>query len=46
MLMSFADAAIDTLDIVGPPGLRHYLASMRTYLYRSDLTHYSRPRTT
>lgn len=36
MLMSFADASIDKLNIVGPPGLCHYLASMRMYLYRSD----------
>ena len=43
--MSLADASMKKIDIVGPPGLMHQLASMRTYLYRfvpSELvTHHS-----
>lgn len=34
LLMSFADATISKLDLVGPPGLVHLLASMRLYTYR------------
>ncbi|KAF9454406.1 hypothetical protein P691DRAFT_717421 [Macrolepiota fuliginosa MF-IS2] len=37
MIMSSADSGIDKMDIIGPPGLRHYLASMRTYLYRKSI---------
>lgn len=32
--MSFADATISRLDIVGPPGLSHFLAAMRSYTFR------------
>jgi hypothetical protein len=34
LLMTFADATIKMLNVVGPPGLTHYLASMRLYAYR------------
>lgn len=34
LLMFFADAAIPKLDIVGPRGLMHFLAQMRSYLFR------------
>lgn len=34
MLMSSADQMLDTLDVVGPPGLAHSIASMRSYIYR------------
>lgn len=34
IIMTFADNAISKVDVVGPPGLRHYLASMRDYLFR------------
>ncbi|KAE9397976.1 hypothetical protein BT96DRAFT_995290 [Gymnopus androsaceus JB14] len=34
LLMSFADAGpAPRMDIVGPPGLKHFLATMRQYLY-------------
>lgn len=32
--MLCADAAIPALEIVGPYGLMHYLATMRGYTYR------------
>ena len=32
--MSLADATIPRLDVVGPPGLKHYMAAMRSYTYR------------
>lgn len=32
--MCFADATIPQLDIVGPPGLTHFLAAMRSYTFR------------
>ncbi|KAK7437378.1 hypothetical protein VKT23_018623 [Stygiomarasmius scandens] len=35
--MSFADADIPKLDIVGPPGVKHLLASMRMYVYRDKM---------
>ena len=35
--MSFADATISQLDIVGPPGLLHFLATMRSYTFRYAL---------
>jgi ribonuclease Z len=35
MVMTFADNGIGKIDVVGPPGLLHYLASMRDYLFRS-----------
>jgi hypothetical protein len=34
ILMTFADSTISYLDIVGPPGTRHLLATMRWYTYR------------
>ncbi|KAL0575576.1 hypothetical protein V5O48_006392 [Marasmius crinis-equi] len=34
MLMTFADATIPRLDVVGPPGLKHFMAAMRFYTYR------------
>ncbi|KAJ7573869.1 hypothetical protein C8J56DRAFT_1173192 [Mycena floridula] len=37
LLMTFADATIKNLDIVGPPGLTHYLGTMRTYTYRESM---------
>lgn len=37
LLMSFADATIPRLDIVGPPGLMHFLAAMRSYTFRYGL---------
>ncbi|KAF8887345.1 hypothetical protein BD779DRAFT_1527626 [Infundibulicybe gibba] len=37
LLMSFADATISKLDIVGPPGLTHFLAAMRMYTYRDTM---------
>ncbi|KAJ7132307.1 hypothetical protein C8R44DRAFT_612294 [Mycena epipterygia] len=38
MLMSSADQMIDTLDVVGPPGLAHSIASMRSYIYRHSMS--------
>lgn len=32
--MFFADARIQNMEVVGPHGLMHYLASMRAYLWR------------
>lgn len=32
--MLCADASVPKLDIVGPYGLTHYLATMRGYTYR------------
>ncbi|KAG7094254.1 hypothetical protein E1B28_007858 [Marasmius oreades] len=37
LLMTFADATIPRLDVVGPPGLKHYMASMRYYTYRDSM---------
>ncbi|EKM81596.1 hypothetical protein AGABI1DRAFT_105131 [Agaricus bisporus var. burnettii JB137-S8] len=37
IIMTFADNAISKVDVVGPPGLRHYLASMRDYFFRDQL---------
>ncbi|TRM58741.1 hypothetical protein BD626DRAFT_410082 [Schizophyllum amplum] len=34
LLMTFADATIDKMNVFGPPGTAHYIASMRSYLYR------------
>ena len=33
--MLCADAVVPTMNIVGPYGLMHYLATMRGYVYRS-----------
>ncbi|KAJ7780273.1 hypothetical protein DFH07DRAFT_794449 [Mycena maculata] len=38
MLMSAADQTLDTLDVVGPPGLLHSIASMRSYIYRDSMS--------
>ncbi|KAF8075182.1 hypothetical protein FPV67DRAFT_1476334 [Lyophyllum atratum] len=38
LLMSFADATIPRLNIVGPPGLLHFMSAMRLYTYRDTLT--------
>ena len=35
LLMLCADAVVPTMNIVGPYGLMHYLATMRGYVYRS-----------
>ncbi|KAK1230906.1 hypothetical protein PQX77_005984 [Marasmius sp. AFHP31] len=37
LLMSFADATIPKLDVVGPLGLKHYMAAMRSYTYRNSM---------
>ncbi|KAJ7493248.1 hypothetical protein B0H11DRAFT_2394589 [Mycena galericulata] len=37
MLMSSADQMLDNLDVVGPPGLLHSIASMRSYIYRESM---------
>ncbi|KAJ6474674.1 hypothetical protein C8R47DRAFT_986730 [Mycena vitilis] len=38
MLMSSADQTLSTLDVVGPPGLAHTVASMRSYIYRDSMS--------
>ncbi|TBU28507.1 hypothetical protein BD311DRAFT_722416 [Dichomitus squalens] len=38
LLMLCADASVPAMDIVGPYGLMHYLATMRGYTYRSMMT--------
>ncbi|KAI3607358.1 3 trna processing endoribonuclease [Moniliophthora roreri] len=37
LIMSFAEATPPRMDVVGPPGLKHYLASMRMYVYRDSI---------
>ncbi|KAI0746847.1 beta-lactamase-like protein [Daedaleopsis nitida] len=37
LLMLSADAAVPSMDIVGPYGLMQYLATMRGYVYRSTM---------
>ncbi|KAE9385771.1 hypothetical protein BT96DRAFT_928646 [Gymnopus androsaceus JB14] len=39
LLMTFADAgpAFPRMDVMGPPGLKHLLASMRNFMYRESL---------
>ncbi|KAF5362391.1 hypothetical protein D9756_002186 [Leucocoprinus leucothites] len=37
MLMSFADGGTSKLSVLGPPGLRHYMASMRSFVYRPQM---------
>ena len=32
--MFLADAAVQDLTIIGPHGLNHHIATMRTYLWR------------
>ncbi|CAE6409731.1 unnamed protein product [Rhizoctonia solani] len=34
MLMSLADAGVTGIDVLGPPGLNHFLASARSYVFR------------
>ncbi|KAI0037252.1 hypothetical protein K488DRAFT_39600 [Vararia minispora EC-137] len=38
LLMCIADAAARTLDIVGPRGVLHHLASMRAFMFRKTLS--------
>ncbi|KAJ7460806.1 hypothetical protein FB451DRAFT_1045064 [Mycena latifolia] len=38
MLMSSADQTLSTLDVIGPPGLAHSIASMRSYIYRDSMS--------
>ncbi|KXN86195.1 Zinc phosphodiesterase ELAC protein 2 [Leucoagaricus sp. SymC.cos] len=38
MVMALADGGIERLSIVGPPGLLHYLATKRMFMYRNQLT--------
>ncbi|OBZ77395.1 Ribonuclease Z, mitochondrial [Grifola frondosa] len=38
LLMSLSDASINKLDVVGPEGLAHLIATMRSYTYRSSLS--------
>ncbi|KAJ7230661.1 hypothetical protein GGX14DRAFT_584185 [Mycena pura] len=38
MLMSSADQMLSTLDVIGPPGLAHSIASMRSYIYRDSMS--------
>ncbi|KAJ7035559.1 hypothetical protein C8F04DRAFT_1037200 [Mycena alexandri] len=38
MLMSSADQMLNTLDVVGPPGVTHSIASMRSYIYRNSMS--------
>ena len=35
--MTFADATISDLQVIGPQGLNHILASMRLFTYRHVL---------
>ena len=35
VLMSISDAGVKSLDVVGPQGLNHFLASTRSYAMRS-----------
>ncbi|KAF7317823.1 hypothetical protein MKEN_00870200 [Mycena kentingensis (nom. inval.)] len=37
MLMSSADQGLSNVDIVGPPGILHEVASMRFYIYRNSM---------
>jgi hypothetical protein len=34
MLMSLADSGVTDVDVLGPPGLNHFLASARSYVFR------------
>lgn len=34
LFMLLADASFKQMNVIGPSGLAHYLASMRTYVYR------------
>jgi ribonuclease Z len=34
MLMSLADSGVTNIDVLGPPGLNHFLASTRPYVFR------------
>ncbi|KAL0960609.1 hypothetical protein HGRIS_005641 [Hohenbuehelia grisea] len=37
LLMTLADATIPKLELVGPPGLTHFVAAMRSYTYRDTM---------
>ncbi|KAH9479322.1 tRNAse Z TRZ4, mitochondrial [Psilocybe cubensis] len=37
LLMTFADATIENLNVFAPPGFNHILASMRFYTYRDTI---------
>ncbi|CAA7269249.1 unnamed protein product [Cyclocybe aegerita] len=37
LVMSFADATIRKLHLLGPPGLTHMIASMRMYIFRDSI---------
>ncbi|TCD68735.1 hypothetical protein EIP91_009881 [Steccherinum ochraceum] len=37
LTMFLADAGVKSLDVVGPEGVSHFLASMRTYLWRGGI---------
>ncbi|KAJ3514157.1 hypothetical protein NLJ89_g2531 [Agrocybe chaxingu] len=37
LVMSFADATISKLHLLGPPGLTHMIASMRMYIFRDSI---------
>ncbi|KAG8779155.1 hypothetical protein FRC12_024609 [Ceratobasidium sp. 428] len=37
MLMSLADSGVKEVSVLGPPGLNHYLASMRPYTFRDPM---------
>ncbi|KAF8901546.1 hypothetical protein CPB85DRAFT_1323393 [Mucidula mucida] len=37
LLMTFADATIPGLTVYGPPGIVHYMATMRLYTYRDSM---------
>ncbi|KAK0202420.1 beta-lactamase-like protein [Desarmillaria ectypa] len=38
LLMTFADATINRINVFGPPGLLHLMAAMRLYTYRDTMT--------
>ncbi|KAK0501702.1 hypothetical protein EDD18DRAFT_1431713 [Armillaria luteobubalina] len=38
LLMTFADATINKINVFGPPGLLHLMAAMRLYTYRDTMT--------
>ncbi|KAG8744935.1 hypothetical protein FRC10_009170 [Ceratobasidium sp. 414] len=38
MLMSLADSGVKDVDVLGPPGLNHFLASMRPYTFRDPMS--------
>ncbi|EGO29330.1 hypothetical protein SERLADRAFT_412876 [Serpula lacrymans var. lacrymans S7.9] len=38
LLMTFADSGLSSMDIVGPYGLLHFLAAMRKYTFRDNMS--------